>query len=560
MKLEKLKIFSDYRNLMGVEINFPSNKDTAVFIGNNGTGKSNIMEALSEIFGKLLYNDIENLPFQFRLIYELEGHKIVVKNKDGVFSFKVDNSQFVIIQQQYLPEKVVCSYSGEDIRLYENCYKRYQTQYSDAMRDSKNEPLKMFYVGREVWMIVLLVMIINNTPNSDIDKFLQGLGHDINNVTVKIKFNPKKREKWRKINLYTNFIYQLEAMMTARGSVDIHSLRELGLSSMALYDMFMGISDVIESTSVVFGDGVDAMQLSEGEKKLMVIRFMLECLSDEKTLVLMDEPDSHIHISRKIEMKDFFESVPNRNNLITTHSPSLATAFDRDSIIMLDKDNDGHVLIVDKTKQQLVADLTDGIWTAQAQNMFLASSDDIIFIEGATDEDYLKAALKVFQDEGEYPGVSFEFMPCGGASQLDNLSKKFVPKPNQMLFAFWDWDDAGEKAMKVIFGDAFTKESFGRARKKDNVWFAFYPRRKRPRFGWPDGFNVEDYFIKTIIKRYFLSFNSLNTLLTKETFKHNLARDCKGGKYNYNELRHFHLVFDLIMDIKQAASEGKDKL
>ena len=557
MKLEKLKIYSNYRNLKGMEITFPSNKDTVVFIGNNGTGKSNILEALSEIFGKLLYNDVANLPFHFRLIYELDGNKIVIKHKVEGFSFKVNETESLSIQPQYLPEKVVCSYSGEDIRLFENCYKDYQKHYSDARRDSKNESLKMFYIGREVWMIVLLVMIINNAEGTDIDKFLQKLGHDLNNITARIFFDSKARAKWRKVNLYTNFIEQLETMMADKECIDIEALKSRNLSSMTLYDLFIGISDVIESITIEFGDGVDAMFLSEGEKKMMVIRFMLECLSNEKTLVLMDEPDSHIHISRKIEMKDCFENVPNRNNLITTHSPSLATAFEKESIIMLDKDDAGHVSVVDKTKQQLVADLTDGIWTAQSQNMFLASNNDIIFIEGPTDEDYLTAALKVFQDNNEYPDFAFEYMPCGGASQLEKLSKKFVPKPNQMLFAFWDWDDAGERAMRTIFGNNLTKDKFGKARKMNNVWFAFYPRRKRTNIGWSDGFNIEDYFIKTIVKRYFLSFNSLNNLLSKDTFKQNLAKDCKNGRYDYKDLRHFHLVFNLIIEIKQAEQDGK---
>lgn len=560
MKLKKLKIFSDYRNLKGVKITFPSNRDTVVLIGNNGTGKSNILEALSKIFGKLLYNDVKNLPIDFRLVYELDGNEITIKNKDEKFLFKVNDTEYPAIQSEYLPEKVVCSYSGEDVRLFENCYKDYQKRYSYAMRDSKTELLRMLYIGREVWMIVLLVMIINNAPNTDIDKFLQKLGHDINDITAKVSFDPKARAKWRKVNIYTNFIEQLENMMTNNGRIDIKALKNRDLSSMDLYDLFVGISDVIQSISIEFGDGVDAMLLSEGEKKIMVIRFMLECLSNEKTLILMDEPDSHIHISRKFEMKDYFENIPNRNNLITTHSPSLATAFEKESIIMLDKNDSGHISVVDKTKQQLVADLTDGFWTAQAQNVFLASNNDIIFTEGPTDEDYLTASLKTFQSSGKFLNMAFEFLPCGGATQLHTLTNKFVPKANQMLFALWDWDDAGEKAMKKIFEDGTNKDNFGRARKKNNVWFAFYPRRVRAKIGWPDGFNVEDYFIKSIVKKYFMTFTSLNSILSKDTFKKKLAKDCREGKFNEKDLRHFQLVFELVEEIKQADLDGRDKL
>ena len=560
MKLKKFKIYSDYRNLKGIGIDFPSDKDTVVFIGNNGTGKSNILEALSDIFGKLLYNDVSNLQIQFRLIYELDGKTIVVKNKGGEFSFKVNEDEYSDNQQQYLPQIVVCSYSGEDIRLFENCYKAYQEQYSSAKRDSKSESLKMLYIGRDVWMIVLLVMIINNVIGSDIDKFLKKLGHDINNITAKIIFDHKERVKWKKVNLYTNFIEQLETMMADRGCIDIDALKASGRTSMELFDLFIGIADVIDEIKIEFGDGVDAMLLSEGEKKMMLILFALERLSNEKTLILMDEPDSHIHISRKIEMKDCFEGVPNRNNLITTHSPSLAAAFAKESIIMLDKDADGQVSVVKKDKQQLVADLTDGIWTAQAQNIFLASNKDIIFTEGPTDEDYLSAALKAFQSSGEYSDLAFEFMPCGGASQLECLSKRFIPKSGQTLFAFWDWDDAGEKAMKKIFDKFNTKEDFPRACKANNVWFAFYPRRKRAKAGWSDGFNVEDYFTKTTLCHYIHSFSSLNEIVSKDDLKDLLKKDCIAGKFTHQQLRHFHLVFDLIKEIKQADQRGEQQI
>lgn len=48
---------------------------------------------------------------------------------------------------------------------------------------------------------------------------------------------------------------------------------------------------------------------------MMVILFILEAISDEQTLVLMDEPDSHIHISRKSEVKDMFDHMSHRSNL-----------------------------------------------------------------------------------------------------------------------------------------------------------------------------------------------------------------------------------------------------
>ncbi|MFR5758649.1 MAG: AAA family ATPase [Bacteroides cellulosilyticus] len=50
MKLLSLKITSDFRNLKGVNLQFDPANDTYVIIGNNGTGKTNILEALSSVF------------------------------------------------------------------------------------------------------------------------------------------------------------------------------------------------------------------------------------------------------------------------------------------------------------------------------------------------------------------------------------------------------------------------------------------------------------------------------------------------------------------------------
>ena len=52
--------------------------------------------------------------------------------------------------------------------------------------------------------------------------------------------------------------------------------------------------------------------MSEGEKKLILVKTVLEILSDEKTLVLMDEPDAHLHEGRKPALCNMMREYPNR--------------------------------------------------------------------------------------------------------------------------------------------------------------------------------------------------------------------------------------------------------
>src|SRR5690606_11336602 len=111
-------------------------------------------------------------------------------------------------------------------------------------------------------------------------------------------------------------------------------------------------------------DNLSVEVLSEGEKKLVLVQSILETLSEANTLILFDEPDSHIHISRKNELKKLFEKYGSRDNVLTTHSPTLAHSFDIENINMLSREN-GSVSIIEKEKQKIISELTDGIWSYQ---------------------------------------------------------------------------------------------------------------------------------------------------------------------------------------------------
>ena len=52
MRIDWLKL-SDFRNLRNFEIDFDESQATTVILGRNGSGKSNLIEALVEIFRDL---------------------------------------------------------------------------------------------------------------------------------------------------------------------------------------------------------------------------------------------------------------------------------------------------------------------------------------------------------------------------------------------------------------------------------------------------------------------------------------------------------------------------
>lgn len=565
MKLLSLKVKSDFRNLKGLKLSLSEDNDTYVLIGNNGTGKTNILEALSSVFCSLLLKT--PFEFSFVLLYKLDDDKYRVEHDitAGRTEYK-KNDVVVEVGDIVLPNRIICNYSGEDTRLWENYYK---TPYDDYIKRIKrrtaSDILKMVYIDRSMWRYVLLCMLSARGDNHAFDEFLTKKLYikPEDPVTIKMHIDEGKLSGW-----HDNQVKQLVQMVSARlhdigsdHSTDITLFNPLGDEPRELFSKYVGADDLIGDVTITYHDSVEAGYLSEGEKKMMVILFILEALADERTLVLMDEPDSHIHISRKAELNVMFDSMSHRSNLITSHSPTLTAKFKTDTIIMLDRKSDGRVEIIDKKNVDLVSRLTDGIWTAQRQNIFLASHDDIMLVEGSSDITFIQAALDYFKSQGKYVNLSFEFIPCGGASHMKDFASIFRPKDNQMVFGFLDGDKAGRESMHKVIKcpDSGAKEwdvkAFGKARKSGDVWFSFYPVWKRKKN--IENFNVEDYFTCQLFRKYIFSFSSLDTIKGKDGLKSKLEDECSKGRIAPKYFEKFNTLFDHILAIKDAEARGE---
>lgn len=569
MKLVALKITSEFRNLKGLNLSFDSANDTHVIIGNNGTGKTNILEALSSVFSTLLRHSTDFM-FSFVLRYEINDITYRVKHDKvtATTEYKKDDVAVTDADMIY-PNRIVCNYSGEDTRMWDNYYKKANEEYLESVRTAEApNVLSMVYIDRTMWKYILLCMLATRDVNIAFDRFLkEKLGISSDNLdSIGLKFNTVKLSKWRTENQITLFIRQLRALFGDSPSIssnDISKFNPNDDDARLLFNKYMGASQVIDALNISFNGGIDSAFLSEGEKKMMVILFILEAISDEQTLVLMDEPDSHIHVSRKSELREMFDHMSNRSNIITSHSPTLTASFEektKGAIIMLDKE-DGKAKIIDKDIVNLVERLTSGIWTSQKQNLFLASHDDILIVEGPTDETFISAALKYFQNNGRYSNLSFEFIPCGGASNVKAFAQKFTPKDGQTVIALFDGDDAGVRSMNQVVPCTLGKKvqwnikNFGKARKNQHAWFSFYPpyaRRKNV-----NNFNVEDYFTCRLFRKYILMFSSLDTIKGKDGLKSVLEKDCKSGRIDEKYYEKFSTLFDHIMAIKVADSQGK---
>ncbi|TGE22702.1 ATP-dependent nuclease [Hymenobacter metallicola] len=560
MRLNFFHIKDKFKNLNNFKLDFSGKKGITLLIGNNGSGKSNILEALTSVFAGL-YDPRYNPSFSYDLEYILADKKILINFDGRVYNVKVDESDDVV-SKQILPSQVVCSYSGEESRLWDNYYEPFYKEYIDSLIRGAFPTSEMVYINKYYWNVALLTFHLYN-----LDDFTELRDFCLNVLGIKsidaieLHFDNNTLLRWRD-NPVTELVKQLNPN---REQIVRFTLEELKskveyLGSERTFFRYIAAAflpkgnKLINKINIEINNGLPATSLSEGEKKLILIQAVLEIVSDENSLILLDEPDSHVHISRKASFQKLLASYENRENVITTHSPTLTHSFDKDHIVMLTKDSDNNAVVESKEKQEVIHSLTDGIWSYQEQNIFLNSRNDILLIEGKSDETFLKKALEVLKlSDSRFSDLEFEYLPCGGAEGVKLMTKKFTPKPGQHIIALFDRDQSGWSAVNKIFErekpNVYNTNNFGGYRQKGSIWVAMYP--VRPTYRGGDNFNIEDYLSKKLLNKYILrAFKGLDTVVTKDNIKKSLEADC--STFPNDEFKDFKHVFNMILKIKES--------
>ena len=561
MRLEKFKIIDRFKNLENFEVTFADKEGITVLIGNNGSGKSNVLEAISSVFAGLFDNTF-NPTFSYELAYSKDIYQIEIKYDRNNYEIKV-NGIIDILKPEYLPSQVISSYSGEESRLWTDYYEPFYKNYIRALRGLSLPNSKLVYINKYYWNIALLTFhFYDFAAFTDIRDFCQQtLGiHTFN--YVKFTFDIPKLHSWSTNpatnNPIINFIRAINPNEEVNVQLDLDTLKNQLSYITSEIDFFRYLSaaylpkddKLITKIELNINNNLTAECLSEGEKKLILIKIILETVGDENSLILLDEPDSHLHVSRKKEIVKILSQYQNRENVITTHSPTLAHHFDNKHITMLSRLPSGDAKIESKEKQEVVHDITNGIWSYMEQNIFLNSNKDILLVEGKTDEIILTKALSVLKLTYpiEYSSLDFEFIPCGGASNVKLFVDKFNPKSHQRIIALFDDDNAGWDGITSVFNNG-TKYNRTNPNppKKNNTFILVYPSR---RYFRGSEFNIEDYFTKTLLNHYvFDGFKSLKSINKAETVKRKLERECLN--FDESEFRLFRSVFDLILYLKR---------
>ena len=308
MKIKNLHI-KEFKGLRDISINFEKNDkplDLVVLVGSNGSGKTRVLESILDYFQKIV-NHIEN------------------ENVAGVF-FETD-------EQNCLNQ----GYNSNMLYLILNNYN--DENIVERGRKVVEENLKVFpkiiYVPTETnfqKVEIASSMLVREYKFFNIVD--TGLIKDVPSyIATRIIEMANDQEDTPMQEIRTAVFKEIN---------EIFEILDLDIK-------ISGISKNAKSIPIFTnssGDKFDINELSSGEKQLFLRTLAIKMLNPENSIILIDEPELSLHPKWQQRIVDVYRKIGKNNQIIiATHSPHILGSVKKDNIMLLDKDDDGKIVV-----------------------------------------------------------------------------------------------------------------------------------------------------------------------------------------------------------------------
>lgn len=497
MRLRSVWI-SDYKNLKDFSIDFEGVGLVDIFVGKNGSGKSNFQEALIGIFDHLFdFDPDEPGPsFDYQITFEIAAEETAIEWKGGKLSINGEKERRGLGQTP-MPDHLLVYYSGHNPNVGELVTK-YEDRFErkiDGPAFASSPKIVAITEGLKDLFLAMMMLLPNGhvgrqalirrlgikTVHPDIRLVLQrpvyargrnSSSFDIDDLQGKKYWNPR--------GATGDFLFRLEQCFSSppeQGPIrtegyqvqadayflflDIEKLRVefAGDGVCSLFRQFFSLQilEMLSSVSVEvelesgFSGGTSGF--SDGQFQMVYMLAAAELFKDRNILSLFDEPDAFLHPEWQFEFLKQIEAMSEqavRTNHILLNSHSASTvAADTPARIRLFEMHDNGPQAIESSKSQVVSSLSAGLITFSEQEAQLNirqilrnTTGPILFTEGVSDEIILETAWDKLNPGNDCP---FEIQSAFSASFLRVLlsdQTMYDDSPNRKFFGIFDFDDA----------------------------------------------------------------------------------------------------------------------
>lgn len=406
MRVDLLKI-REFKNLKNVDIDFDEGELSTVLIGENGTGKSNVIEAIVTIFRDLDLGDTTN--FAYSISYNCHGHRVEIDNnylgtglsisEDGK---KLTERGFNSKKDELLPANIFGYYSGSSRRL-EVLFDKHQIRYYKKVIEPGSSPhelqnidlRRLFYCRPAYGQLALLSYFAfeANSAKSFLKKHMDITGFDSALLVLrKPRWASAKPTKHRLEHGDPRFWYSAGLVRALLEKLWEHSLAPIASQTREQDDyrtkptteeqvyIFVENARVLRNIAKSFGDektffalletldisdlirevriwvtkaDVDGEipfhEISDGEKQLLSVLGLMRFMGRNESLFLLDEPDTHLNPAWKWDylqlVKDVARESSESHIIMTSHDPLTMGSLKASQVQVMSVSDDGTLTV-----------------------------------------------------------------------------------------------------------------------------------------------------------------------------------------------------------------------
>lgn len=493
MKLKSVFI-EEYKNLKNFDLKLENENFLEMFIGANGSGKSNLFEALIEIFRSIYDFEVRQarnpfkVNFAFKIQYVIGKYDVLIewdkKELSHNFIAKAEAVSFPF------PDNILIYYSGQNNNIA-TILERYDSLFRRRIgNDDLNENRVFIGAGSGYKNLLLAVMALLPSDNVARKFVFEKLGLKTHQKSVSFIFSrPQKTyakdavinefdpssHYWGLKGSSLKFIKKLESCIKGEFQhrdiynqtsqsyilhIDIELFRKefLGEKPIALFQYFDNLKALemiasIAADLVLADDTVASFDFfSDGQFQSVYIYAISEIFKEGNCLTLLDEPDSFLHPEWQFKLltqiNEISEQAMKSNHVLMTshsaitllsHSDARIRYFDLKKGNTICNELPKHVA-VQKLSSKLICyseheELLSIVRTIQVQNK------PILFTEGNSDPLIINEAWRKLYQE-DMPFIPYYAFTCTYINQLitdKRIHKEMAGKP---VFALFDFDKA----------------------------------------------------------------------------------------------------------------------
>lgn len=492
MRLKSLNI-SQYKNLKDFDLSFDGSSFIDVFVGKNGSGKSNLFEALIQIFRHLYEYDgtSANINFSYMIVYEINDQetKIAWDNDLGMLMINDKLYSAKGIGKTPLPDNVLIYYSGHNDTVA-GLVRQYEFNFSKRIKKADfSESRRFIGIGPEYKALLLAVLLMQMADNKARQFICDKLGvatvaQEVNLVLRRPAFAVKKFEieafdpkthYWGAEGITRQFLDKLIGCVKGefnhgnlysaaddryRIVIDIE-LFQKRFADEQITDVFRQFDNLktlgmLEDISIqlTLNSGLNAniSHFSDGQFQSVYIYSIVELFKDRNCLTLLDEPDAFLHPEWQFGfLKQVFEitdTAKKNHVLMSSHSASTITTANEKYINLFELDGN-NVSVIKVSKAEVIKSLSAGLISfsenearLNIHHVLKNTTGAVLFTEGITDEMILEmawsklnpAAPRKFEVQNAFDRIFLRNL-----FSRDELSNNF---PGRTMFALFDFDEA----------------------------------------------------------------------------------------------------------------------